>query len=537
MVFRHCNGQWCEMALVKFSISDLNSFVKVPPSELDDALALLGIPLESLEGDQAAVEITPNRPDWLSVEGIARSLADFKTGKPKQYFAQPAKVEWVCDPSVKSVRPALGSAIVRGVKTSDAFIASMMQLQEKLHDTLGRSRKKLAIGLHNLEAVSPPFTYLAVGREEVRFVPLSRATPMTPAQILSEHEKGVEYAHLVGEKCPMIVDGNGEVLSFPPIINGERTRVTESTVDFLIDCTGNSEQAVNAAVQIIAAALCDRGGKAEEVKINGKRYPLFQPFSVPLSLDWANRLLGIKMQKSDAARHLARMGHRVAGGKVLVMPWRIDVMHSVDLVEDIAISYGYNEFEPSVPQFYSVGNLDMSDASMHSALLGLGYFEVQSWMLTNEKSVLKARANPPQISLENPLTEEFSVLRPLLYPNHLQILSQSRTEPMPQYIYEIGTVFGKASEEPRHIAASACHPKAGFSEIKSHLDSFCKAISAQFDIVPAILPGFIPGRACKILRNGAEIGFAGEIHPEVLSDFGIEQPVSVFELDAKGLSK
>ncbi len=525
------------MALVKFSFSDLKTlFPGAKASSLEDDLAALGIPLEGMEEDEASAEITPNRPDWLSVEGIARSLSSFRTGKPKEYSTKPATVEWSVDSSVKSVRPHLGSAIVRGVKTSDAFVASMMQLQEKLHDTLGRNRRKLAIGLHNLQAVEPPFAYLAIGREEMRFVPLGKEAPMTLGQILSSHEKGIAYAHLVGEKCPIILDCNNEVLSFPPIINSERTRVDDATVDFLIDCTGMSGHAVRTAVQIISAALVDRGGIAEEVKINGKPYPLFKPQQMPIPIDAANRMLGMKMGKKEIISHLMRMGHAISGSKVLVPSYRADVMHAADLVEDIAISIGYNNFPKTLPQFHTIGIWDDTSSPIHSILIGLGFTEVLSWMLTNKNVVIKSKQEPSKTIVANPLTEEFSILRPLLFPNHLQVFAQSRNDAMPQRIYEIGAVFPDDGEV-EHIAACSCHPKAGWAEAKSALEAFGKSISKPLEFTPANLPGFIDGRSCKILLEGKEIGFAGEIHPEVLVSFGIEQPVCVFELATESLKQ
>lgn len=525
------------LALVKISLTDLQSFVKVKPSELEDRLSNLGIPLEKMDGDELSVEITPNRPDWLSVEGIARSLLDFSTGKPKKYSAARSTIKWVVDRSVKDVRPCLGSGIVRNVPVSGELVASVMQLQEKLHDTLGRNRRKLAIGLHDFSAVQPPFTYLAVGREELRFVPLDKRTPMTPGQILTEHEKGIAFAHLVGEKCPMIVDINGAVLSFPPIINGERTRVTSSTRDILVDCTGTSESAVKVAVQIIAAALVDRGGTAEEVLIDGKVYPLFEPLELNLPLDGARRLLGIPLSAQDAARHLRRMGHEVKNSKALAPSWRADILHAVDLIEDIAISYGYNNFEPSLPQFTSVGKVDESLDAAHSAMLGLGYFEAQSWHLTNEKLLSAAKLSPASpLKVENPLTEEFTTLRPALYPNIIDVLAHSRTEPLPHYVYEIGPVFENNSEK-MDLCGASCHAKAGWAELKSHIDAFGKSLSLSFEFRPAKKDGFIEGRCAELLHNGQVVGFAGEVHPEVLEAFSIEQPVALFEINAEILRK
>ncbi len=522
------------MALVKISLSDLSSLAHVKLEPIEGKLAALGIPLEKQEGDELAVEITPNRPDWLSVEGIARSLRDFSSRQPTTYPVSHSGVEWHIEGSVREDRPFLGSALVQGVKMADELVASMMQLQEKLHDTLGRNRRKLAIGLHDFSTVQPPFTYKTCGREEIRFAPLGSAVPMTPGQILSTHEKGIEFAHLVGSRCPMIVDCDGAVLSFPPIINGERTRLGSQTHGVLIDCTGTSASAVRSAVQIVAAALAERGGRVHDVKIGGEIYPIFEPVKSPLPTGAASKLLGVKLSARDAAAHLMKMGHVVKAGVVHSPAWRADIMHAVDLIEDIAISYGYNEFEPATPSFHSEGKSSHAFSPFHSAMLGLGYFEAQSWHLTNEKVLRAAKVDPAAcMRVENPLTEEFTTLRPALYPNLLDVLAHSRSQPMPQAIYEIGPVF--SGHERTHLAFVLTHPKCNWTELKSHICGLAQSCLVPFEFSEAEMPGLIDGRAARLSWSGEKIGFAGEVHPEVLEAFSLEQPAALFEIELDSL--
>ncbi len=570
------------MALVQISLAQLCSLGKIRPSEAEPILTSLGIPLEAREGDALWVEITPNRPDWLSVEGIARSAYSYKSGKPKTYKALRSDVSWHVDPSVRDVRPYVGSAYATGVHMTPEFFASLIQLQEKLHDTLGRGRRKMAIGLHDMSSITPPFTYKTVGREEVRFVPLGRLAPMTCAQILTEHEKGIAYAHLVGERCPLIVDSAGEVLSFPPIINGERTQVGESSRDLLIDCTGLHARTVLTTVNIIAAALADHHGQVHSVQMDGKTYPVFEPTIMPLPLPEARSLLDPKLDAAALSRHLGRMGHLVSGRRVLSPPFRSDLLHAVDLVEDIAISIGYNNFTPVLPDFSSTASF-ADHSAWHEALLGLGYFEASSWILTSRHVLAKCLLDPSgALSVSNPLTEEFSTLRPWLYPNLVDIFSRSKSEPFPQYLYEAGPVMGAArekadergsaqereSEDARentgisskesgssslpsksanhsslkfdevvHVAAAATHPKASLSESLSHLGGFLSGLGVSHALEERDIPGFIPGRCADILIAGEVAGLVGELHPRVLESFGLEQPVALFELDAKMLGK
>ncbi|VVB56976.1 Phenylalanine--tRNA ligase beta subunit [uncultured archaeon] len=540
------------MALIHVSANTLCRLSGLKPNQIEPTLTSLGIPLEGEEGDDLSLEITPNRPDWLSVEGVARSCYAWRTAKSKNYKALPAKVHFTADPSVQNVRPAFGSAIARNVVIDEEFLQSLIQLQEKLHDTLGRGRKKMAIGLHDMAAIEPPFTYKAVGREEVRFVPLGHSTPMTCGQILLEHEKGRAYAHLVGEKCPLITDKDGDVLSFPPIINGERTRVSLSSRDLLIDCTGTSEEVVRITVNILCAALADRGAQIEEVFVNRKPYEIFKSQTHPLPLKGANQLLGLQLDLPALTRHLARMGHAVSGKQVQSPAWRADLLGEVDLVEDIAISMGYNELPMPLPAFGSIASSQETHAALHEAALGLGYFEAMSWILTNQTVISRSRALGPALRVSNPLTEEFATLRPWLYPNLLDILAHSKSQPLPIYLYEIGPVLepenGPSSSsagdfvQADHFSAMAMHPKSCFSEIWAHLQGIAQAMGHELALQPEDIDGFIPGRGARVLvKDGSEpakpIGLIGEIHPEVLQAFGLEQPVALFELGTEWMEE
>ena len=555
------------MALIHISANTLCKLSGLKAAQIEPTLTSLGIPLEGQEGDDLSLEITPNRPDWLSVEGVARACYCWRTAKPKTYKALPAKVHFSVDDSVQNIRPAFGTALVRDVAIDEEFLQSLIQLQEKLHDTLGRGRKKMAIGLHDIAAIEPPFTYKAVGREEVRFVPLGHSTPMTPNQILLEHDKGRAYAHLVGEKCPLIVDKDGDVLSFPPIINGERTRVSLSSRDLLIDCTGTSPDAVRITVKILCAALADRGGMVEEVFVNQKPYEIFKAQVLPFPLKEANKLLGLQLDAPALTRHLARMGHEVHGKNVHSPAWRSDMLGVVDLIEDIAISIGYNELPMHLPSFGSVAQEQETHGTLHEAALGLGYFEAMSWILTSEAVLKKSKASGPSLRVSNPLTEEFTTLRPWLYPNLLDILAHSKSQPLPIYLYEVGPVEvpegGPASAKAGdfmqydHFCAAAMHPKSCFSETHARLQGIASALGKTLTLVPQDIEGFIPGRCARVMvgekKESAKadaptvgvppvssprfIGLIGEIHPSVLEAFGLEQPVALFELDTDALEE
>jgi phenylalanyl-tRNA synthetase beta chain len=516
------------MAQVNFAFSDLEELINITKEEAIETLTMLGFPAEETADGGLTVEVTPNRPDALCVEGLARALKSYLKGEGTKYSVAPASVEVTVDPSVADVRPAFGCAIVRGLRMTDSFLRSIMQVQEKLHETLGRKRRKVAIGIHDLGKVQPPFRYFACGNGDVSFIPLERSEKMTPNEILRRHDKGMAYAHLVGEKCPMITDRNGDVLSFPPIINGELTKLTEATENVFIDTTGTSEEAVRQAVNILVAMLSERGGRIEEVKVNDTPYRLLQEKKWALPVKESGRLLGVKLERNEVASLLAKMGYRVEGDAVFAPGYRADVINEVDLIEDVAIAYGFNDFDPVLPEFSSIGGAGL-EPPYHELLIGLGYDEVMSWNLANRK--LAARAQMPEsgaVEIENPLTGDFTIFRQALLPNLLAILAESKNERLPIKLYEIGTV-GKP-ELKEKLCFVSMHPKASFSEVKGALLALMDTARKQVEIRAEESGQFIEGRCAAVYIDGERNGYFGEISPKVLHGFGIEQPVCACEI-------
>lgn len=518
------------MAQVNFAFSDLTELFSIRKEEAIDTLTSLGFPAEEMGSGELTVEVTPNRPDALCVEGLARALRCYKTGQPAGYEVGRPRIDAYADKSVEGVRPAFGCAVVRGVRMTDSFLRSLMQVQEKLHETLGRKRRKVAIGIHDLDKVEPPFRYFACGRGEVRFVPLEMEEEMSPERILAEHPKGIAYAHLVGEKCPMIEDKNHDILSFPPIINGELTKLSDSTTNLFIDTTGTSAEAVRQTVNILVSMLAERKGNVEEVRINGVPYSLLQETAWPLPSAESESLLGVKLASKEIGRLLSKMGHRIDGERIRVPGYRTDIINKVDLIEDVAIAYGFNNFEPKLPDFASVGGR-IPESACHEAMVGLGYDEVITWNLSNHQMSEKAGLPPgPSAEIENPLTQDFTIFRRSLIPNLLAVLSESKNEKLPMRIYEIGPVAVPGLEERLGIASM--HPRASFSEIKGAVMALAESTGRKADVKPASLPSFIKGRCAEIFLDGKPSGHFGEISPGVLSSFSLEQPVCAAELKA-----
>ncbi len=544
------------MPVINFSYSDLCGLLgwELPKAVLRERLPMIGADLKSAEdgSDEMSFEFFPDRPDLYSVEGIARALRAFMDREPglRSYAVGSSDVELRVDPSVASVRPHIWSSLIEGADVDDLLIRSMMDLQEKLHVTLGRNRKKVAIGLHDFSAVSPPFTYKAVRPDEVSFVPLQGDSEMDLAQILAKHEKGRAYAHVLEgkDRYPVIIDSSGEVLSFPPVINGVRTTVTESTKSIFVDCTGTDLNAVVSAVNIVTTALAERGGKIRTVKVSRPegvvKAPDLDPRTVDLDVDYVNRWIGTRLSAPEMSKCLMRMGHGATvtdnGIRVLVPAYRADILHPVDLAEDVAVGHGFERFGHSLPGRSTFGTEDEVlgfSARLRPVFMGLGYMEVATLSLSSaaeQYDALGLERDRAAVTIVNPVTEDHEVLRASLLPSLLSILRKNKHRELPQRVFEVGEVVHGTMN--RALASGiTIHPKASFTEAKSDVQSVMQAIGLQCDVAAASHGAFIRGRCAQVLSGGARVGVFGEVSPATLSAFGLGYPAAAFELDIETL--
>ena len=544
------------MPVINFSYSDLCDLVgrDLPKQVLRERLPMLGADLKSADesSDEMSFEFFPNRADLYSVEGIARALRAFLGNEPglRTYAVGESSAELNVDPSVKEVRPFIWSALVEGNEINDALIRSMMDLQEKLHLTVGRNRRKVAIGIHDYSKVKGPFTYKAVLPDEVSFIPLQGSVSMTPAEILREHDKGKAYAFVLQGKrrYPLIVDRNDEVLSFPPIINGVATAVTEDTKDILVDCTGTDLSAVKHAVNILTTALAERGGKVKTVKIHqdGKTMlaPDLEPKRAETSVEAINGWIGTSLSSEQITESLMRMGHgvRAGGGKVEVLTgaFRADILHPVDLAEDVAIGYGFEKFGNSLPKRATFGREDDLVAfsnSLKEILIGLGYFEVVTLSLSNPRdqyASMNLEDDKTAIRVKNPVSEEHVLVRTSLLPSLMTILRKNKHRELSQRVFEIGDVVRNARNK-KLLAALSIHGKASFTEVKSVVQSVLQGIGMSCEVEALDNPTFLKGRCAGITVGGERIGMFGEVSPSTITAFELKYPVVAFEMDAEKL--
>ncbi|MFQ5474544.1 MAG: phenylalanine--tRNA ligase subunit beta [Candidatus Nanoarchaeia archaeon] len=533
---------------------------KLPFEELKDRISMLGTDLEGIDGNEIDVEVFPNRPDMLSEQGFARAFSSFigvKTGL-REYNINEGEKDYrvMIDRSVQSVRPYTACAIIKGMKFDDEKIREIIQIQEKLHVTYGRNRKKTAIGIYPLEKIKLPIRYVGRNPKDVSFRPLEFPKVIRADTIIELHPTGKEYAHLLEgmDVYPFFIDAQDNVLSMPPIINSHETgKITGSTEDVFVECSGFDFRTLSTCLNIIVTAMADMGGKVYSVKLtypdSESRTPDLTPSSMDLTSDFVNRRLGLNLDDDELCIHLKRMGYGAEKGKgvvdVLVPAYRADVMHRVDLVEDIAISFGYENFEEEIPQVATVGEADSFErfkARTANIIVSLGFLETNTYHLSNEDEQCgKMLSDIRFVPLANALTDDYNILRAWMLPSLLIVLSNNKHHDYPQNIFEMGTVFkeDKSTEtgvsEPDKLAVTLCGNDSDYTKIKQVLDVIISALDMDVYTDNMDHPSFIPGRAAKVVVNNKEIGVIGEIHPQVLENFSIETPVAALELDISAL--
>jgi phenylalanyl-tRNA synthetase beta chain len=552
----------CVLVSLKVSLKYLKERTRWNEAAILEALPQVKAGVESVEGDDIAVEVTGDRPDLLCRQGIARAINGFRgreTGAPKLEVA-PTKNEVFVDESVLGVRPVIVCALARGLALRDEDVAELMQVQEKLTLTHGRRRRKVAIGIHDAAPIKFPLKYAAYAGRGLSFVPLGCEREMNLDEILREHAKGKEYAWTLAgfSRFPVITDANGAVLSFPPIINGTLTTVTDATTDLFLDVTGTDFDACNVALNILCQNYFDDGARIESVTVHSKGAKLVCPDARPekLVLDSrdCNRALGLELAKSEIVNCLAKQRIDAEEGKsggrdvVAFIPrYRADFLHEADLIEEVALGYGYNAFAPLKPRIYTRGAVseltELSDKA-RDALSGAGFVEFAGFVLTSEGKAARAESPESVIKIRNPVSEDYGALRASLLPGVLEVLSENTHRAYPQRLFEVGeTVARDAWSDARSrtvlkAAALAAHADAEFSETVTALSVLFKALGKEFFLERAsggAARQFIEGRAARVVAtsDGDEIGFVGELHPRVLENYGVRVPVAGFEIVLK----
>ncbi|HSC56726.1 MAG TPA: phenylalanine--tRNA ligase subunit beta [Nitrospira sp.] len=556
------------------SLLDSGTRVKRPLSidQLEEWLMLVKGELKEhiLETGELRIELQDsNRPDLWSCEGIARQIRIQQKGKLKPYpfFAKTSKGtrRVIVASGVKQVRPYVAACTARGYRVTADGLTQLIQAQEKLADLYGHKRKTVSIGLYQLKNIRFPVTYELVERDEARFTPLGMETVMTLSEILMVHPKGLEHGHILAghERLPILRDARGQVLSFPPIINSrEIGEVRPGDDELFVEVTGTNLPMVVLTLNIFAVNLADRGAVIEPVQVLypnktslGKRVVTPQDLGRPRKISVASieQALGQKLG-SPAVKHALQVyGYAVTSQKGSVTaklpPYRQDVMHAMDVVEDVAMSRGYAEFSPVMPAQFTVGGLskiEQTSDRARSLMVGMGYQEIISNILgapEHYRDWMRLCDTPwgEMVEVDNIMSLSFSCLRQWMLPSLLRVETASSRAFYPHRVFEAGDVaipdrsheLGSRTETV--LGATIAHATAHFSEIHSCLDALFYYLGKEYRLEPVPHPSFLEGRAGRVMVSGNAVGVIGEVHPEVLERWQIGVPIVAFDVNLSQL--
>ncbi|TKB66445.1 MAG: phenylalanine--tRNA ligase subunit beta [Nitrospira sp.] len=542
--------------------------------QLEESLMLVKGELkgQNLDTGELRIELQDsNRPDLWCCEGIARQIRVKRQGSlPKYDFltikSQSPKRLNVA-PGMETVRPYVAACAATGYVVTQEGLAQLIQTQEKLAEMFGRKRRTVSIGIYRLAAIEFPVTYDLVRPDDVSFTPLGMDTVMTLGEMLLVHPKGLEFGGILAghDRLPFLCDAKRQALSFPPIINSREAGEVRVGDDALfVEVTGTDLSMVVLTLNIFATNLADRGAAIEPIEV---RYPyktsLGMSVMTPQDLLRSQKLpvrtieqaLGQTLGAQEVAKALMAYGYDVAvkGKQIAVtLPfYRQDLMHAMDVVEDVAISRGYGEFLPVMPSQFTVGGLsrieEVSDR-VRALMVGMGFQEIISNILSSPQSLrdamrLGATEWGKLVEVDNVMSQNFSALRQWMLPSLLRVEAASNRAFYPHRTFEAGEVARYDLTQPQGsrtvmvLGGMIAHADAHFSEAHSCLDTLFYYVNHTYSLEPIQHPSFLAGRVGSIVSRGKQVGVIGELHPEVLERWQIGVPAVAFELDLTELAE
>lgn len=517
------------------------------------------------------IEIPANRYDLLCVEGLGKALAIFtqKSTPPKFVIKTPSAesiIKLTVLPNTKTVRPYVVAAVLRNITFTKQNYDSFIELQDKLHQNLCRKRTLVAIGTHDLDTIQHPFTYDAKKPADIRFRPLNQTVEVNGVELMELYSKDSHlkpYLPIIQDKefYPVIYDSNNVVLSLPPIINGEHSKITLNTKNVFIECTATdlhkAEIVLDTMVTMFSEYCADKFQveAVEVTQVDGSKhiYPVLAERTEVIDSVEVNRKVGIQISEAEMTVLLGRMGLEaqvLADNKIQVKipPTRSDILHACDIIEDVAIGYGFNNIQKTIPKtncFSSEFEINRLTDLIRLELAMCGYTEALTFTLCSKEDVAekmgKKIEHVPAVHISNPKTTDFQVARTTLLPGLLKTIASSRNMPLPVKIFEVSDVVLNDKEaevgarNERRLAVAFYNKLSGFEIVHGLLDRIMQILDVKwktgYNIKHHEDSSFMPGRCAAIYVNEKMIGTVGVLHPSVIHNFELNLPCCVLELN------
>jgi phenylalanyl-tRNA synthetase beta chain len=533
----------------------------IPGVKMDkvlDMLPFVALDIEGVDKDIVRVEYNPNRPDLSSDYGVARALRgllEIETGMPKFKLAGKSGLAVTIEATVRKIRPYSIAFVAKNGRLDDETLKQLIIMQEDLHNGVGRNRKKASIGIHNLDVIKFPVTYKTV-KGDHSFRPLDEPSELSVNQILKDLEIGKQYGQILSafDRYPLIVDSTGMVLSLPPIINGQSTKVNDKCRNLFVEVTATDQKTAEDMLAILAITIYEAGFEIRTVSIDsGKRKietPQMKPRVISADIGYVDSILGLTLDAKQiiACLKKSRLDAKAVANKIIctIPRYRIDISHPIDISEEVAIGYGIYNLEPKFPNSLTTGKRDSLSIYLNAireTMIGLGMIESLSFLLTSKDVQYKAFGilSKDELSVEGSKSKEHEILPNSLVPLLLQSLSYNIHEQYPQGLFEIGKTFVKSYstiEERWSISAVVAHADASYTDIKSRMQALLRSCFGKEAITRASTNHmFMEGRCAEVIFDSKPIGVLGEIIPIALENFKLRVPVAAFEINLLAIIK
>jgi phenylalanyl-tRNA synthetase beta chain len=526
-------------------------------------LPFLGLDIEGIDKEKIRVEYNPNRPDFSSDTGIFRSLKGLlneTVGLPLFKYSYNKLYEITIDSEVKQIRPILLFFVAKNKKINSFILDQLISMQEDLHNGIARGRKKAAIGIHDLHAIEFPLIYNTRGKDS-SFIPLDQTKPFKLNEILSDIEVGRKYSTLLRNlhQYPTIVDRNNQIISFPPIINSNNTKINDKSNNLLIEITGTNLETCKSILAILAYYLYDEGyeifsGIIHDDNLTYSSLKLLKDNTISIDTNIIKSYLGLNLSTKEIRQILNRCRIDVSitnnrKVKCLVPSYRNDIINSVDIVEEVAIGYGIDNIESTIPSFLiSAGVRNeyfRKIDEIKETLTGLGFLEMVNFTLLDQNISTIFNSEDKEllekIKVNESKSKEHEFLRTNILSSLIKNLSYNIHEEYPQKIFEIGKTFSFKNKivEEWNLGVLIASNKSNYTEAKAIAQSifkinFGKNISTRRNDNNNL---FLKGRCAEILYESKTIGFIGEVNPDLIAKFNLHIPLSAFELNLSSLLK
>lgn len=529
-------------------------------TRLIEEIPYLGLDIEAIDEREGIVKIefNPNRPDFASENGIIRALKGLmgiELGNPQIKINQNSEKSIFVDKDLEKIRPFIYGLIARReVPISDIELTQLIAMQEDLHNGLGRKRKKSSIGIHNFDKLTFPLHY-GLADKDRKFKPLDSNLEVSIATVLKEYVIGKRYGHLLRDYdlVPILTDSDDNILSFPPIINGEITKVDTDTRNLMVEVTGTNPKSSREMLSLIAYELADMGFELFSLSVHSPFEgdiisPNLEPIIIEADIIHINNLLGLELTQDKIIECIKKcrcegLVDRPGVVRCVAPSYRIDLFDSHDIIEEVAIGYGIANLKPDKPTEYFDGNknsLSVIFEKLRDILVGLGFTEIInpsiiSRNIMTQSLTLDKNSLSELVWLGDSKNSEYEVLRTSLVPSMINTLSVNIHEKYPQKLFEVGKIFrtnGNSVEESWSLCAAIAHDNADYTEIKSNLESLFKYCFDKSIRTRGIqIPYFLNGHSAEILLDSKSIGYIGEVHPQVLENFSMRTLVGLFEIN------